>query len=586
MIERIEIARCATYGDVAEDMDGLSTFNFVYGPNGAGKTTISRLIANQDGYPDCVVHWRGGTKLETFVYNRDFVGANFNQPTGVKGIFTLGEKDIKTLDSIKAASLEVQNLQEEIGGLTETLKGSDGNGGKIGELAALESTFKDECWELKKKHDAKLQGALTGYRNDAQKFKDKILIEKVTNSSQLLSLDELEKKAETLFGSSPIVEPVFSVLDDAAFLAAEADPILAKRVLGKADVDIAGMIQKLGNSDWVKQGMGYYDANDQYCPFCQQITPAQLSASLAEYFDEAFEKDSSAIERLSNNFKLDGERLLQALQTISNSGSKFLDTVKLKAEKDIFESRYRLNLQRIESKRKEPSQLINLEPLTDVLARAKELIADANQKIGTHNAMVANLSNEKKQLTSQVWKFLVETEIKGKLSSYEQKKDGIQKAISGLNGKIGLTIEEKVKKEKEIKQLEKSTTSIQPTVNEINSLLAGFGFRSFSLAVSPCGKLYTLRRPDGTDAKDTLSEGEKSFITFLYFYHLLKGSASESGVTTDRVVVFDDPVSSLDSDILFIVGSLIRGLLRRYTPRRDRSSRSLFSRITCTSIRR
>ena len=99
-------------------------------------------------------------------------------------------------------------------------------------------------------------------------------------------------------------------------------------------------------------------------------------------------------------------------------------------------------------------------------------------------------------------------------------------------------------------------------MNEINSLLAGFGFRSFSLAVSPCGKLYTLRRPDGTDAKDTLSEGEKSFITFLYFYHLLKGSASESGVTTDRVVVFDDPVSSLDSDILFIVGSLIRGLFK------------------------
>lgn len=31
-------------------------------------------------------------------------------------------------------------------------------------------------------------------------------------------------------------------------------------------------------------------------------------------------------------------------------------------------------------------------------------------------------------------------------------------------------------------------------------------------------------------------------------------------MTTDRVVVFDDPVSSLDSDILFIVGSLIKGL--------------------------
>ena len=31
-------------------------------------------------------------------------------------------------------------------------------------------------------------------------------------------------------------------------------------------------------------------------------------------------------------------------------------------------------------------------------------------------------------------------------------------------------------------------------------------------------------------------------------------------MTTERVVVFDDPVSSLDSDILFIVGSLIKGL--------------------------
>ena len=41
---------------------------------------------------------------------------------------------------------------------------------------------------------------------------------------------------------------------------------------------------------------------------------------------------------------------------------------------------------------------------------------------------------------------------------------------------------------------------------------------------------------------------------------LLKGSESETGMTNDRIVVFDDPVSSLDSDILFIVSSLIKGL--------------------------
>ncbi len=67
-------------------------------------------------------------------------------------------------------------------------------------------------------------------------------------------------------------------------------------------------------------------------------------------------------------------------------------------------------------------------------------------------------------------------------------------------------------------------------------------------------------RLDNSDAKATLSEGEKTFVTFLYFYYLLKGSESDSGMTIDRIVVFDDPVSSLDSDILFIVGSLIKGL--------------------------
>ena len=40
----------------------------------------------------------------------------------------------------------------------------------------------------------------------------------------------------------------------------------------------------------------------------------------------------------------------------------------------------------------------------------------------------------------------------------------------------------------------------------------------------------------------------------------MKGSDSESGMTTDRIVVIDDPVSSLDSDILFIVSSLIKGV--------------------------
>jgi wobble nucleotide-excising tRNase len=173
--------------------------------------------------------------------------------------------------------------------------------------------------------------------------------------------------------------------------------------------------------------------------------------------------------------------------------------------------------------------------------------------------MVANLATERTTLTGQVWKFVLE-ELKNELAAFKTAKDGLDKAITSMTTQIAEATADKVQKAAEIRALEKQTTSIQPTIDGINSLLSSFGFQGFKLAKAASGNAYKLVRSDGSDAKATLSEGEKTFVTFLYFYHLLKGSEYETGITTDRIVVFDDPVSSLDSDILFIVGSLIKGL--------------------------
>ncbi|MCH8133864.1 MAG: AAA family ATPase, partial [Myxococcales bacterium] len=72
-------------------------------------------------------------------------------------------------------------------------------------------------------------------------------------------------------------------------LAHHRDAILKKKVSGKDDVDVAAIIIKLDNSDWVRQGLPYYEVNDQVCPFCQQETGEAFAASLKEYFDETFE---------------------------------------------------------------------------------------------------------------------------------------------------------------------------------------------------------------------------------------------------------------------------------------------------------
>jgi wobble nucleotide-excising tRNase len=559
MIETISIASVATYANTPETLSGLSQLNYLFGSNATGKTTISRVIADESNFPTCSVTWKGGNKLETKVYNCDFVDRNFHQPAELKGVFTLGEKQVDTLAKIETAKAELDEISAKIEALTQGLQGVNGAGGKKGELASLETGFRDKCWAQKQKHDARLQGGFEGYRSSSEKFRAKVLQEFASNSSALQTQEELEKKAESVFGPTPTAEVPIAALDTINLIAYESEPILKKRVIGKDDVDIAAMIKKLGNSDWIREGRAFYDLNDGTCPFCQQNTAAAFGRSLDEYFDETFVTDSKAIDTLVTNYAIDAAKLQHQLASIIAASPKFLDVEKLKAEKELLDTKITVNSQRLAGKKKEASQVVTLESLSGVLTTIKALFDSANNRVAAHNKMVANLAAERAALTAQIWRFVV-NELRNELAAFMREKDGLDKAIAAMTTRIVTMRSEMTKKAEEIRELERQTTSVQPTIDGINQLLVSFGFQGFKLAKAASGTSYKLVRSDGSDAKATLSEGEKTFVTFLYFYHLLKGSESDSGMTTDRVVVFDDPVSSLDSDILFIVGSLIKGL--------------------------
>ena len=339
----------------------------------------------------------------------------------------------------------------------------------------------------------------------------------------------------------------------------EANAILKKRVVGKEDVDIAAMIEKLGNSDWVREGRTFYDMNDDTCPFCQQSATKAFAESLNEYFDESFLTDSETIDDLAAEYSADAARLQQQLSEIIAAPSKFLDVEKLKTEKELLDTKIILNNQRLTNKKKEASQVVSLESLRDVFIAINDLTDSANSQVAAHNKVVANLTTERATLTAQIWKFVLD-ELKTDLAAFQTAKASLDKAIAAMKTQMTTAISDKEKKVTEIRELERQTTSVQPTIDGINQLLISFGFQGFKLSKTESGTSYKLVRLDGSDAKATLSEGEKTFVTFLYFYYLLKGSVSDSGMTADRIIVFDDPVSSLDSDILFIVASLMRGL--------------------------
>jgi len=113
----------------------------------------------------------------------------------------------------------------------------------------------------------------------------------------------------------------------------------------------------------------------------------------------------------------------------------------------------------------------------------------------------------------------------------------------------------------------------------MNKMLRDSGFQGFSIQEHPIAKnQYQIVREDGTVA-ELLSEGERNFIAFLYFCNLVHGNGctrdrevminteGKEEVLTDgrdmrdKIVVIDDPVSSMDSSALFIVSSLVRSMI-------------------------
>jgi wobble nucleotide-excising tRNase len=558
MIESLQIAKVATYGPIPQPMAALSKLNFIFGMNGAGKTSITRLIESPALYPTSSLVWKNGTPMQAMVYNRDFVERNFNPIAKLKGVFTLGDADPAHIAAVDAKKAELEASTAKLEGWQKTLSGADGKAGMRDELGTLETQLKDKCWEQKKKHDGLFSAAFEGLRGDSAKFKTRVLQELAGNNAPSRTLEYLTDRAKMIFGPAPTIETALAGIGGESLVASESEPILAKSVVGKSDVDIAAMIQRLGNSDWVKQGMEFYHESAPACPFCQQDVISGFKKSLSSYFDESFEQDSKAIADFEAAYQADAFALTQRLAAIQASGSRFVDSETFAADKSAIESKIATNALLIAAKRKEPSQVVKLESLEGALASTRKLISDANAAIGTHNQVVSNITKERRDLTAEVWRYILDVELKKDLASFIPKKAALGAAIASLNKQIldGTAARDAIAVE--TKTLEKKTTSVQPTITAINALLKSFGFNSFRLAMAEGGPFYRLVRSDATDAQQTLSEGERSFVTFLYFYHLLKGSDSDTGMTNNRVVVVDDPVSSLDSDVLFIVSSLIK----------------------------
>lgn len=563
MIESITIKNVATFDNAGVVIDNLKKVNLIYGANGSGKTTISNLLDSSASFEDkgCSVSWKNDLPLKVVSYNRLFREKHFNKGK-IPGVFTLGSATKEQLDKIETLKSELAKIKEDGIQKKTTIEK------QIEDKTNLDNQFSEDCWiNIYKKNEQQFKDAFRGSINSKKFFTDKIVLEYKNNSHPLRTRDELSEKAKTIFGATPQLMDEISSIEYTRLSEIEDDKIWQKKIIGKQDLEIAKLIQRLNINDWVNQGQQFIEDDSDVCPFCQKTTiDKEFRYQIESYFDETFVSDTKLIKALHDEYIIESSNISNILQNIEK---KEIENKNTKLNLQLFGAYLKtLNQQFISTnallsgKLKEPSRSINLVSAQEQLGQIQALTDNANREIKKYNKIVDNFALEKTNLINEVWKFFTE-DSKATIETYLRKADGLQKGIDALQKQKNELLDKYKEKEIELKEANKNVTSIQPAIDAINDVLVSYGFDNFKIVESKAEpNYYQIEREDGAIAENTLSEGEITFITFLYFLQLANGGFSEESVSEERVLVVDDPISSLDSTVLFVVSSLLKEIIK------------------------
>ena len=118
---------------------------------------------------------------------------------------------------------------------------------------------------------------------------------------------------------------------------------------------MARLIERMGNSDWVRAGQRFLGESEGRCPFCQKPLPEDLEQQLVAFFDDEFLKLTAAYQRLVQDYEWAAQKLLAACERILDGKSEYLDTEAFRAKTDAIRSEIGVNVERLHAKLKEPA---------------------------------------------------------------------------------------------------------------------------------------------------------------------------------------------------------------------------------------
>lgn len=564
MIKKITLKKVASYGDDPVVLETDKKINLIYGLNGTGKTTLSKYLQNKDdtAFSDCSIDGLEGEKV--LVYNQKFIGDNFYQDTQ-KGIFSLKSENKEAKEKIDNAIKQIKEFNSQIKN-DELKTGLDFDLVKKEEnVSDLQNISEDKTWEIKTNYsggDRILEFCLEGKMGSKKTLFEHIIKIEKPGDKPIKSIEDLKKEAEVTQGeNAKTYDESFIKRIDFNFWEIENNKIFKEVVVGNENSQVAELINKLNSSDWVKKGKEFItepQEGNEVCPFCQQKTITKdFYQEVQNYFDETYQTKITELEKLDKEYfreyqsvKALEEDLLK-IDFIRNKETEFKLLFK------NFIDKISTSWLKINNKIKSPNIVVDLESSIPDQKALNEFFENIINEIKVHNEKVSNKQKTKNQIIKEFWE-VVRWDYDQTVESYLKQKDKLEKEGSDIKQKI-LELKINIQEQgKNIKEAQKEMVNIQDAIENINNELIFFGLAGFSIV--PAGEeSYKLQRPNEDITKfETLSEGEKTVISFLYFLELCKGKTSNDEVVTEKVVVIDDPISSLSHMYVFNVAQSIR----------------------------
>ncbi|WP_097724966.1 AAA family ATPase [Escherichia coli] len=534
--------------DICFDLSSKVTL--IYGQNGSGKSTISGYFydSQADKYRHCAFESPHISHYQ--VFNQEYIDSKFARADYQPGIFTLSEANQESQDKINSNNKERAKLSARLEKLNE----------EIAEKEGMKETIVDHCARDIFNRTVNDRKSLSDFLDGAKikrSFYERMVAtplsdvrtttEALTDKWRMLSQSEGTLVCE-------IHIPPTTVLTE------EAIKLMQEPVMPASSTQFSALIQKIGNADWVRQGQHYI--HDDVCPFCQQsFNVMAFSRELIQMFDESYQTSLGTLSQAAERLAQDCDNLAEferrvATHAFVDEGSPILSLVKT-VNKGV-----QILLQQFLNKLKEPSQAITPENIQSALSSLQNEVDAFNTRVRENNRLAENFGQEKRTLSADVMAHL--RRICDEFFTERDRQLGeLQNEVDTRLREVGILAAGKKTLDDETNTLTGQLSDIQPTINIINANLRLLGITGFEIICHDDEmKLYRLRRgnePEKAEVFKSLSEGEKTIVSFLYFIESCSGSLTPETVNPEnKLIVIDDPISSLSHNYIYEVAALIK----------------------------